>query len=123
MATTELVAKREDQIARRFGRMVEASANVVDVADRTHTIPRDERGNLIRPRGMSDAEWNIHCDAMCSSRDVPSYLAQHYRRVETAQKIAGLRGAELPPIAGYMVRIVERKNYETVDVTAPKEAE
>lgn len=123
MATTELVAKRDDQIARRFGRMVEASANVVDVADHTHTIPRDERGNLIRPPGMSDAEWNVHCDAMCSGRNVPVYLAEHYRRIETAQKIAGLRGADLPPIAGYVVHVMEKKVYETVDVTAPKEGE
>ena len=121
MATTDLATVPEQQVAQRFGRMVAASANVVEVADKTHTIPRDEKGNLKRPAGMSDAEWNVHQDAMCSTRNVPIYLAEHYRRIETAQKIAGMRGAELPPVAGYVLHLMEKKVYPVVDVTAPEE--
>jgi hypothetical protein len=121
MAETALTTAPEEQVARRFGRMVAASANVVEVADRTHTIKRDPEGRLIRPSGLTDAEWNVHMDAMCSAKNVPVYLAEHYRRVETAQKIAGARGAELPPVAGYVLHLMERKVYETVDVTATKE--
>jgi hypothetical protein len=121
MATTDLATVPEQQIAQRFGKMVSASADVVDVADRTNKISRDKAGNLVRPEGLSDAEWNIHCDAMCSTRNVPIYLSEHYRRVETAQKIAGARGAELPPIAGYVLHLMQAKVYETVDVTSTKD--
>jgi hypothetical protein len=121
MATTDLATVPEQQVAQRFGRMVAASANVVEVAGKTHTIPRDEMGNLIRPPWMKDAEWNLHCDAMCSTRNVPIYLMEHYKRIETAQKIAGMRGGELPPVAGYVLHIMEKKVYPTLDVTAPEE--
>jgi hypothetical protein len=121
MATTDLATVPEQQVAQRFGRMVAASANVVEVAGKTHTIPRDERGNLIRPPGMNDAEWNLHCDAMCSTRNVPIYLLEHYKRVETAQKIAGMRGGELPPVAGYVLHLMEKKTYPVIDVTVSKE--
>jgi hypothetical protein len=123
MASTDLATVPEQQIARRFGKMVEASADVVDIADRTHKISRGKDGALVRPEGMSDAEWNIHCDAMQSERNAPIYLKAHYQRVETAQKIAGARGAELPPVAGYVLHLMERKVYPTVDVTSTKEGE
>ncbi len=123
MATTDLATVPEQQIAQRFGKMVSASADVVDIADRTHKISRDDSGDLVRPDGMSDAEWNIHCDAMASERNAPIYLKEHYRRVETAQKIAGARGGELPPVAGYVLHLMEKKSYPVVDVTSTKEGE
>ena len=123
VATTDLATVPEQQIAQRFGKMVSASADVVDIADRTYKIARDERGILIKPEGVSDAEWNIHLDAMASERNAPIYLKEHYRRVETAQKIAGQRGAELPPVAGYVLHIMEQKKYPVVDVTSTKEGE
>jgi hypothetical protein len=121
MASTDLASVPEQQVAQRFGRMVSASANVVDVADKTHEIHRSPDGKLVRPPGMSNAEWNIHCDAMCSTRNVPVYLAEHYKRIETAQKIAGMRGGELPPVAGYVLHLMEKKVYPVLDVTASKE--
>ena len=122
MADTALSTVPEQQVAKRFGRMVARSADVIDVVDATHTLKRDPgSGRLIRPPGMDDATWNLHCDAMKSNKNVPVYLAEHYKRMETAQKIAGLRGAEAPPLAGYVVHVVERKTYPVVDVTVSKE--
>ena len=106
----------EREIAHRFARLTNHSADVVEVADRTYTIPRVD-GVLMRPEGMSEAEWNIHQDAMASSRNMPGYLAAHFRRVELAQKIAGERRADLPPIAGFVVHLVQQKQYDVVDVT------
>jgi hypothetical protein len=111
-------------LAREFGRMVANSAKVVDVADRTYEIKRDpETGRLVRPNGMPDETWNIHCDAMRATRNLPAYLANHFARVELAQKLAGLKGAELPKIAQLVVQVNmgERPKYETVDVTPVKE--
>ena len=122
MADTARATVPEQQVAQRFGRMVARSADVIDVVDATHTLKRDpDSGRLIRPPDMDDATWNLHCDAMKSNKNVPVYLAEHYKRMETAQKIAGLRGAEAPPLAGYVVHGVERKTYPVVDVTVNKE--
>ena len=121
MADTALATVPEEQLAQRFGRMCADSAKVVDIADRTYELARDpETGDLIRPNGMSDAQWNLHCDAMKSTRNMPGYLVAHYTRVETAQKLAGLKGAELPKIAQYVVNIsmpAERPQYPVIDVT------
>jgi hypothetical protein len=102
--------------------MVAASVAVVEVTDKTHTLARDNvTGELIRPMGMSDADWNLHCDAMRSARNAPVYLVEHYKRVETAQKIAGARGGDLPPVAGYVLHLMEKKVYDIVDVTVVEE--
>jgi hypothetical protein len=97
--------------------MVANSVKVVETADRTHEIPRDKDGALKRPDGMTDAEWNIHQDAMCSQKSVPVYLANHMRRVELAQKLAGDRTNDLPRLAKLVVRAVEERKYPTIDVT------
>jgi hypothetical protein len=119
---TSLATIPEQQIARQFGKRVAASMEVVSVADRTHEIPRDpETGALIRPADMSDSEWNLHCDAMKSARNVPVYLQAHYNRVDTAMKIEGARGGDLPPVAGYVLHLMEKKVYPVVDVTVNEE--
>jgi hypothetical protein len=119
-----------DQMAKQFGRRVAKSMAVVEVADRTHEVKREvidvfdektgeivsRRVELVRPAGMSDADWNIHNDAMKPMKDMPGYLVSHFNRVELAQKLAGARRDELPPIAGYVVMTVEKKAYETVNV-------
>jgi len=125
MADTSLATVPEQQLAHRFGNLCARSVEVVSVADRTFEIPRDPDGNLIRPvdengkTTMSDAEWNLHCDAMKSTRNMPGYLVAHYNRVETAQKLAGLKGAELPKIAQYVVNVTmqQRPEYPVIDVT------
>lgn len=120
MPSAEL-ALVEEQMAKRFGRMVAQAARVVDIADRTCAVPRDpETGGLIRQPGMTDEEWNIHCDAMMSNRNVPVYLASQLERVALAQKLAGLRGVEVPRIAGYVVQLMEQKKYPVVDVEESK---
>jgi hypothetical protein len=127
VADTDLATAPEQQIATRWNKMVSDSTNVVSVADRTYELPRDEYGYLVRPMGpdgkstMSDAMWNLHCDAMKSNRNVPVYLAEHYKRVETSQKIAGARGGDLPPVAGYVLHVWEKKQYPVVDVTVNEE--
>jgi hypothetical protein len=124
VSSTDLAVIAEEQVAVRIGRMASTSMAVVQVADRTHEIPRDpETGALMRPQGMSDADWNIHCDSMRSARNAPLYMVEHYRRVETAQKLAGLKGAELPKIAQYVVNVTmqERPKYPVIDVAPIEE--
>jgi hypothetical protein len=111
----------ERDIARQFGKLVEKSVEVIRVVDRTHEVSRGEDGRLIRPEGMSDADWNLHTDAMQSQRNLPAYLASHMRRVELAQKIAGERATDLPPIAIAVVHTFEPKRYDVIDVTPTKE--
>jgi len=92
---------------------------VLDVVDRTYEIPRDEVGRLERPPGLSDAEWNLHCDAMLPSKDRPTYLQVHINRVELAHKIAGDRSAAPPELAKMVVQVLEqpKREYEVIDVT------
>jgi len=121
MASTGLTAP-EEQLAQRFGRMCADSAKVVDIADRTYELARDpETGDLIRPNGMSDAQWNLHCDAMKSTRNMPGYLVAHYTRIETAHKLAGLKGTQLPKIAEYVVGVITKVEYPVIDVTPTDE--
>ena len=120
MADTSLATVPEQQLAHRFGNLCARSVEVVSVADRTHELARDpDTGALIRPPGMKDSDWNLHCDAMESTRNMPGYLVAHYNRVETAQKLAGLKGAELPKIAQYVVNVTmqQRPEYPVIDVT------
>lgn len=101
--------------------MVADSATVVAIADTTHKIPRDPDGNLIRQPHMSETEWNICQDALKPAKDLPTYLARHYDRVELAQKIAGSRVDDLPQLAKYVVNIVAPPKYDVIDVTPAKE--
>jgi len=120
MASPDLATVPEQQLAQRFGNLCARSVEVIQVADRTHELSRDpETGDLIRPPGMKDSDWNLHCDAMKSTRNMPGYLVAHYNRVETAQKLAGLKGAELPKIAQYVVNVTmqEKPKYPVIDVT------
>ena len=122
MADTALATVPEEQLAQRFGRMCADSAKVVDIADRTYELARDpETGDLIRPNGMSDAQWNLHCDAMKSTRNMPGYLVAHYTRIETAHKLAGLKGTQLPKIAEYVVGVITKVEYPVIDVTPTDE--
>lgn len=107
-------------VGEAIARRTEESLRVAEIVDRTYTIPRKD-GVLVRPDGMSDAEWNLHQDAMMSGRNVPVYLSEHLRRVETAQKIAGAQGGQLPLIAGFIVHTVHAKVYDVIDVTVNEE--
>ena len=116
---SEELALGEVQVAERYARLVAKSVDVVAVADDTYKIPRDpETGGLKRPPEMEDAEWNIHCDAMKSSRNAPLYMQQHYERVATDQKLKGLKGGELPPSAGLIGVLVRHERYPVIDVSA-----
>lgn len=108
----------EKAIAQRFGKMVARSLDVLEVVDRTNELPRDSKtGALIKPPGMDDATFHLHCDAMVSNRNMPAYLASHMRRAELAQKIAGDKSGDLPKIAVAVVHTWQPREYETVDVT------
>ena len=120
LVASELARVGEAQVAQAFGRLVAKSVAVVEVVDRTYEIPRDEAGELVRPDGMKDADWNLHCDAMKTGKNVPVYLTSHLNRVELAQKIAGHRG-EAPPIAAYVVHTVAMQKYPVVDVSVEAE--
>jgi hypothetical protein len=115
----EELALPEHQLVQKFGQLVAKSVDVVAIADETFNIPRDPKtGGLIRPPGMSDSMWNIHCDAMKSARNAPIYMVEHYTRVQTQQKISGLKGAGLPPIAGLIGVFVKAPQYPVIDVSA-----
>jgi hypothetical protein len=114
----EELALPEQQLVQKFGQLVAKSVDVVAIADETYKIPRDpETGGMVRPLGMSDEMWNIHCDAMKSARNAPLYMVEHFKRIETAQKISGLKGVASPAIAQAIVNVFVQKKYEDVDVT------
>lgn len=93
------------------------SLQVVEIADESYKVPRDETGRLVRPSKMKDPEWNIACDASLPERNLPAYLKQHFRRIEMAQAFAARISDEEPPIAKFIVRAVKPVEYEVVDVT------
>jgi hypothetical protein len=124
MAESALDKVPLQQMAQRLGRLAAASVEIVSIADRTHELARrdtEDGQELVRPPGMSEAEWNIHQDAMQPKQEMPGYLANHYERVHLVQKLAGSRPQELPPIAGYLVLTVEKKPYEIVNVETKEE--
>lgn len=109
-------------MADQWQRMLGHSMDVVSKVERAYEVPRDGKGNLQRPPGMSDADWNLACDAMKPNKDVPIYLAAHVNRVLTAQKIAGDRGAAPTELAKLVIEIKQhpKRDYGVIDVT-PKE--
>ena len=114
----EELALPEQQLVQKFGQLVAKSVDVVAIADETFNIPRDPKtGELIRPPVMSDSMWNIHCDAMKSARNAPLYMVEHFKRIETAQKISGLKGVASPALAQAVVNVFVQPKYEDVDVT------
>jgi len=121
---TDLATASGQQVAKRFGQIMAKSAEIVEIAGRTNELPRNEEtGGLIRPPGMSDADWNIHCDAMLPAKSAPLYMTQHFTRVEIAQRIAGAKDLATPMIARYAVGAApaQEAQYDVIDVTPSKE--
>jgi hypothetical protein len=123
-SSTTIAATDEKAIGQvlglRFCKMVERSAANMEVIGKTPEIARNTKtGALIRPEGMTDAEWNLCCDAMRSNKDVPFYLLCDAKRVETAYKIAGDRANAPQELARLVVHLVKGppKEYGTIDVT------
>lgn len=111
-------------MADKWQRMLGHSVDVMDKVERTYELPRDKKtGALVRPPGMSDADWNLHNDAMLPNKAMPVYLGAHMTRVLTAQRIAGDRGSAPAELAKLVIEVKQapRREYEAIDVTPKKE--
>lgn len=100
-------------------KLIEKSKKVVDMIGSTASIPRDESGNLMRPAGMSEEEWNIHVDAMKPANRAPLYLVDHCKRIESVQKIAGnlAGGGHTPVVQFIQLNQMNQPAYPVIDVT------
>jgi hypothetical protein len=106
-----------EQLGQRFAKLLNHDAGIVDAAMRAPECERNADGDLIKPPEMSVQDFNVAQDAMKSSRNAPVYLTEAMRRVETAQKIAANVGDDLPPIAKFVVHMVQPRAYDVIDVS------
>jgi hypothetical protein len=135
MPGKDLTTAPERQLGRQVCKLISRAVETVEAASRAPELKRDgygvikflkdRQGNPIlidgepmsaKPEGMTEAEWNIACDANEASRDAPLYLTEAFDQVKTAQKIA-INLQDAPPIAQFVVKIVEQKKYDIIDVT------
>jgi hypothetical protein len=122
----DTLAERNERIGKdlalRFAGIVEKSVAVMEVVGRTYEVPRDNDGFLVRPDGMSESEFNLHCDAMLPGNKVPFYLQCDRARVELAHRLAGERANAPSKIAELVVRVLERApvEYPIIDVKVTK---
>ena len=82
----------EAAVLSRFERLVDESSKVVAKVGSAYQLKRVD-GKLEKPAGMSDADYNLACDALLAPKDCPVYLKMHIDRVALAQRIAGGLGA------------------------------
>jgi hypothetical protein len=122
------VLERQDKavadVVTRFARMVGHSVEVMEKVGRTNELSRGSYGELVRPPEMSEADFNLHKDAMQPPKDVPFYLRCHANRVELGQRISGERTNAPPEIARKVVRVLEvskPREYDVIDVEDKKE--
>lgn len=111
---SEIVPVETKEIAKGIARLIEKSEEIMTVASRAPDIHRTEDGQLVRPEGISEREWNICRDALVSARNVPFYLAQAARMTELSHKMDNGIDDKAPKATFVMVQQV---NYARKDVT------
>ena len=108
-------------LVKRFDKMLGESERVVQVADTAYKLRRSKDCGLERPRGMSEADFNIASDAMQPQKDCPTYLRMHYSRLELAQRIAGGAGnGDGAPLIQFIQNNFQSPKYDVIDVTPVK---
>lgn len=108
----------EAAVLSRFERMVNDSAQVVAKLGDAYKLKRDKEKGLERPEGMSDADYNLACDALLPKKDCPVYLSMHIERVALAQRIAGGLGAgDKVPVINFIQNNFQAPEYKVIDVT------
>lgn len=113
----DLISPAERQLCRQFAEVVAKNVDIVATALRAPEVKRDESGRPVRPDGIADRDWNIICDAHMPANRAPLYLTAACKLTETAQKIAGRLQDNEPPVAKFIVRVVEAREYPVLDVT------
>jgi hypothetical protein len=118
----ELEQRVVGSLARKFGRLVENSVEIIQAASMAPTLPRDADGGLTGeiPPGMTKEQYNVARDALKPSNRAPFYLASAARMVDTAQKIAANALDDDDKMAKVVIHTIEPKTYEIVDVTQKK---
>lgn len=111
------------EIGLRFSRMVADSVDVVSVADQAYKLKVGTDGKLEGPPGATPEQLTIMQHALLPNKEVPTYLARHYGRVELAHKIAGDRSNAPPELARLVISVVQapRREYDVIDVTPEEE--